>query len=448
MRRLNSFLLAYLILTTATGAWAFPGSPISGGTGTTNASDLSSGTLPAARIGDNSILPIKLEKNSGTAGATTYYRGDGAWATPSGTGTVTGPATATEDYFPVWGADNVTLKNSTVSSVNPSFNTINVTGANALNLGSSGTADGSIRWKSGTASNYSYFPIIASNFTDNVGWTLPTGAPAGNNYLLNSSTAGVLGYTDPATFSPVAGSASITTLGTVGTGTWNATAIGAAKGGTGIATNGSTGFPYVNAGTWSIENAATTRTNLGLGSSDTPTFAGLNLTGPLTSNCSVADNGCWTVVNDVGEPAAGNLVPGLVYHDNTLNCVRVRNSDNTVTYSAGCMEKTLSFGIDCVATTDNVLLHKFVRAATITQVDCYASVDNVIGSLAECASDNVTSCTAVDSTDFTVTNAITGFSANSGFENAGMAAGAWLKWSTTSVGTANNKLTCTVRWRE
>lgn len=37
-------------------------------------------------------------------------------------------------------------------------------------------------------------------------------------------------------FSPVAGSASITTVGTIGTGTWNATTIGVAKGGTGATT--------------------------------------------------------------------------------------------------------------------------------------------------------------------------------------------------------------------
>lgn len=35
--------------------------------------------------------------------------------------------------------------------------------------------------------------------------TLPTAVPAGNNYLLNSSTAGALGYTDPATFAAALG---------------------------------------------------------------------------------------------------------------------------------------------------------------------------------------------------------------------------------------------------
>ena len=48
-----------------------------------------------------------------------------------------------------------------------------------------------------------------------------------------------------------AGQAAITTLGTIGTGTWNATAISATKGGTGLDTSSATGIPVITSGTWS-----------------------------------------------------------------------------------------------------------------------------------------------------------------------------------------------------
>jgi hypothetical protein len=49
-----------------------------------DASQLVTGTLPAARIAANSIPVADIYTTSGTAGPTTYLRGDGVWATPSG----------------------------------------------------------------------------------------------------------------------------------------------------------------------------------------------------------------------------------------------------------------------------------------------------------------------------------------------------------------------------
>lgn len=96
--------------------------------------------------------------------------------------------------------NGATVFNQAVTSTsNPAFLTLNLVGANALNLGTSGTYDGEVRFKSGTGSNNYYFKILGSNFGANIGWTLPTAAPAGNGYLVTASTAGVLSYTDPAT---------------------------------------------------------------------------------------------------------------------------------------------------------------------------------------------------------------------------------------------------------
>ena len=56
-----------------------------------------------------------------------------------------------------------------------------------------------------------------------------------------------------------AGQAAITTVGTIGTGTWQGTAVAAAYGGTGIDTSGplSTGVLSVSAGTWSLADTIT-----------------------------------------------------------------------------------------------------------------------------------------------------------------------------------------------
>lgn len=61
------------------------------------------------------------------------------------------------------------------------------------------------------------------------------------------------------------GQASITTLGTIATGTWNATAIGAAKGGTGIDSSSSTGIARVAGGTWAVDATYATGATVGTG---------------------------------------------------------------------------------------------------------------------------------------------------------------------------------------
>ena len=78
------------------------------------------------------------------------------------------------------------------------------------------------------------------------------------------------------------GDDSITTVGTIGTGTWNASTIAIAKGGTGATT------------------AAAAATNLGLGTGDTPTFAGINSSGnimPTTDNSGNVGDATYTWAN-------------------------------------------------------------------------------------------------------------------------------------------------------
>jgi hypothetical protein len=132
-------------------------------------------SVPALSLTDNSITGAKLLDNTitigkigstGTANNTTYFRGDGVW---------------TPDL---------------------SANSLQAYGTNGIAIGTAGTYGGKIVMKSGTGSNTFLFTINASNFASDLAWTLPTASPAGNDYLIRSSTAGVLSYVDPATFSP------------------------------------------------------------------------------------------------------------------------------------------------------------------------------------------------------------------------------------------------------
>lgn len=93
---------------------------------TTNASNISSGTLAAARVGQVNLaasgnggvggnLPVG-NLNSGTgASSTTAWFGDGSWKTPAGGGNVTGPAGAVADNVSSYnGATGTIIKDSGV----------------------------------------------------------------------------------------------------------------------------------------------------------------------------------------------------------------------------------------------------------------------------------------------------------------------------------------------
>lgn len=93
---------------------------------------------------------------------------------------------------------------------------------------------------------------IKESGTGNTGWANPGGGGTVDANDLTGTTlaSGVV-------------TSSLTSVGTLGTGTWQATAIGATYGGTGLDTSASTGFPKLASGMWSIESAATHLTSIG-----------------------------------------------------------------------------------------------------------------------------------------------------------------------------------------
>ena len=135
----------------------------------------------------------------------------------------------------------------------------------------------------------------------------------GLNGALNSVKFGPSAGTDLAVW---AGSANITTLGTVGTGTWNATAISTAKGGTALTSigtanqvlgvnSGATGLEYktitagsgvsITHGANSVTIAATGGTGTVTSVSGTGTVSGITLTGTVTSSGNLTLGGTLSV---------------------------------------------------------------------------------------------------------------------------------------------------------
>ncbi len=154
------------------------------------AGDITSGTMATARLG------------SGTANSTTFLRGDSTWATISGTGTVTSvDITAPAAGITATGGPITTSGSITLALANDL--------AALEGLSSTGLA--------------------ARTATDTWAQRTITGT---TNRIAVTNGGGVAGDPTINIDTGYVGQASITTLGTVGAGTWQGTKIGLAYGGT------------------------------------------------------------------------------------------------------------------------------------------------------------------------------------------------------------------------
>lgn len=73
--------------------------------------------------------------------------------------------------------------------------TLEATGASSITLGTQSSAAGGIIFHNATNNNH--FTVTSGVSGAAIGWTLPTAAPGGANYLLNVDADGTMGYTDP-----------------------------------------------------------------------------------------------------------------------------------------------------------------------------------------------------------------------------------------------------------
>jgi hypothetical protein len=157
--------------------------------------------------------------------------------------------------------------------------------------------------------------------------------------------------------SPLAGSTSITTLGTIATGTWNGTAIGAGYGGTGYTSYTTGDMLYGNGPAFVKLSAVATGNALISGGVNTaPAWGKIGLTTHVSGTLPVA-NGGTGVTTSTG---SGNVVlstsPTLVTpalgtptSGNLSNCTFPTFNQNT-TGSAGSVANALTFGTGLTGT--------------------------------------------------------------------------------------------------
>ena len=106
-----------------------------------------------------------------------------------------------------------------------------------------------------------------------------------------------------------AGQAAITTVGTIGTGTWNATSISTTKGGTGINTSSATGVGIVTSGTWTTPAQLT----VGFGGTGASTFTSNGIlygNGTGAINVTAAGTDGYFLKSSSGTPTWTNVIDG------------------------------------------------------------------------------------------------------------------------------------------
>jgi hypothetical protein len=125
-----------------------------------------------------------------------------------------------------------------------------------------------------------------------------SGAASGSTY--NGSTAVTASYNTIGA-SPLAGSASLVTVGTIATGVWQGTAVAAGYGGTGISTAASTGIPQIASGTWTVSNtlpsAVALGNNLTLNNSNSGAASGSTFNGSAAVTLSANTLGAASLAN-------------------------------------------------------------------------------------------------------------------------------------------------------
>ena len=161
---------------------------------------------------------------------------------------------------------------------------------------------------------------------------------AGDGLTKNGNTIDAVGTADKITVSADAitiastyiGQTSLTTLGTITAGTWTATDIGVAHGGTGSST------------------AAGAATNLGLGTGDSPMFTAVNVGHASDSTLARASAGDLSIEGNIIYRAAGTDVPitdgGTGVSSHTGNAYWVSNAAGTaLSYITGTQYQHLGF---------------------------------------------------------------------------------------------------------
>ena len=239
-----------------------------------------SGTITNAQLANSTISGVSLGSNLnaltiGTGLSGTSYNGSGAV-----TVSITNTAVSAGSYgsasavgtFTVNAQGQLTAASSTTISIAPSQ--INATIPNSGLTYSSITINGNSVSLGGSTTITADIP---NSLTFN---NSGTGASSGTSF--NGATATTVSYNTIGA-SPLAGSTSLTTLGTIATGTWNGTTIGIGYGGTGLSSTPTNGQLLIGNGSGYSLSTITAGTGISVTNSSGGITIAVNGTGEVTS---------------------------------------------------------------------------------------------------------------------------------------------------------------------
>lgn len=267
--------------------------------GVTSIIDLASGIVTAGTTGSSTLIPVVTVDTYGrVTNITTASNPQGTVTSVSGTGTVNGiTLTGT-----VTSSGSLTLGGTLGSIANSQLTNSSITiNGNAVSLGGSTTVTAN------TANSLTFN-------TSGTGGTSPI--------VFNGSTAYTISYNTIGA-SPLAGSSSLITTGTITTGTWNGTAITPSYGGTGATTL--TGYVYGN-GTGTMTASITIPTTALSGTISNAQLANSSLTVGGTS-ISLGGSGSFPLENLTDVSVSGASV-GQLLGWNGSSWVNVTNTQS------------------------------------------------------------------------------------------------------------------------
>ena len=161
-----------------------------------------------------------------------------------------------------------------------------------------------------TAINFGSTAITFAQFSGAGQITAGSGlAKSGDTLLVNTGTGITVTGDNVVIDTAWVGQAAITTVGTIGTGTWNGTAISATYGGTGIDTSSATGVGIVTSGTWTTPAQLT----VGFGGTGASTFSSNGIlygNGAGTIQATAAGTDGYFLKSNSGTPAWTNVIDG------------------------------------------------------------------------------------------------------------------------------------------
>ena len=171
-------------------------------------------------------------------------------------------------------------------------------------------ADNGFVMSQDTTINFGTTAITFSQFSGAGQITAGSGlAKSGDTLLVNTGTGITVTSDNIVIDTAWAGQTAITTVGTIGTGTWNATAISATKGGTGLNTSSATGVGIVTSGTWTTPAQLT----VGFGGTGASTFASNGIlygNGAGTIQATAAGTDGYFLKSNSGTPTWTNVIDG------------------------------------------------------------------------------------------------------------------------------------------